>query len=155
MLYQRGYGNFQKFQGSRYQRGHGWGSFLGRVYKLIKPALISAGKYMGRQAIDTGIGIGRDFLDGQKIGESLKSRTKQKGTEIMNKFEEKVTQAGMGKKRCKGKGKKKCKKSSLKLKSNKRSRKSAKLNKKKKRSHRTKNSSLKKSYIQNLLAAYQ
>lgn len=74
----------------RRQHGHGLGSFFGSVFRRILPI---AQKYIFPHA-KTALGnVARDALEGQNIGESLKSNSKSALKGIASQF---VGQSGSG-----------------------------------------------------------
>src|SRR6266516_1969994 len=66
-------GSLPVFQGSRGQRGHGFGSVLGGLFRNALPML----KRIGKQALTTGAHIASDMLGGKNFGESAKVRVRQ------------------------------------------------------------------------------
>lgn len=66
------------FQGVKHQRGHG---FFGSLFsKIIQPLA----KYLGKQVIKTGVGIGQDFIAGENIKSSVKRNLKSTGKDILS-----------------------------------------------------------------------
>lgn len=61
------------FEGSRNQRGHGFGSILGGLFRSALPML----KRVGGQILRGGAGVLSDVLDGQNFQDSAKRRTSQ------------------------------------------------------------------------------
>lgn len=66
-------GNIPVFQGSRGQRGHGFGSVLSGLFRSAMPML----KRIGKQALTTGAYIAKDMLSGKKFGDSARARVSQ------------------------------------------------------------------------------
>ena len=66
-------GSFPVFQGSRGQRGHGFGSVLSDLFRSAVPML----KRIGKQALTTGAYIASDMLGGKKFDEAAKTRVRQ------------------------------------------------------------------------------
>lgn len=58
------------FQGSRGQRGHGFGSVLGGLFRSAMPML----KRIGGQALRTGAQIASDMVSGKSFSESAAKR---------------------------------------------------------------------------------
>ena len=84
------------FEGNRYQQGHGFFSTL--FQNIIKPL----GRYLGRQAISTGVNVGADFLKGDNLKESLKRNVKNTGRNMLEDSigrAKKFAQTGSGKRR--------------------------------------------------------
>ena len=83
------------FQGSRGQRGHGFGSVLSGLFRSAMPML----KRIGKQALTTGAYIARDMLAGKKFDESAKSRVRQGINSFLNPEETVSEQTGSGRRR--------------------------------------------------------
>jgi len=66
-------GSLPVFQGSRGQRGHGFGSVLSGLFRSAVPML----KRIGKQALTTGAYIASDMLGGKTFDESARSRVRQ------------------------------------------------------------------------------
>jgi hypothetical protein len=66
-------GSLPIFQGSRGQRGHGFGSVLSGLFRSAVPML----KRIGKQALTTGAYIASDMLGGKKFDESARARVRQ------------------------------------------------------------------------------
>ena len=69
------------FQGYKYQRGHG---FFSSIWKFINPLIKPLGKYLGKQALSTGMAIGTDVLKGENIKASAKKRLKETRSQVLN-----------------------------------------------------------------------
>ena len=84
------------FQGYQYQRGHG---FFGSLFQnILKPL----GKYLGRQALATGVNVGSDLLENHNIKDSLKKNIKMTSKNMLKDAITRATkfaQTGSGKKR--------------------------------------------------------
>jgi hypothetical protein len=63
-------GDMPAFAGVRYQRGHG----LGAIFAKIRAALPWFFKSVGRQALQTGVDVAHDVLDGRKLREVIAPR---------------------------------------------------------------------------------
>lgn len=64
-----GFSDLTIFRGHPYQRGYGIGSLLKRFGVPIL-------KFLGKQAIKTGIDIGNDYLSGSNLKQSIKKQGK-------------------------------------------------------------------------------
>jgi hypothetical protein len=84
------------YHGLQYQYGHG---FFGSLFtNIIKPL----GKYLGKQALNTGVKIGSDYLSGQDIKDSLKRNLKTTANQMLDdgyQRAKKYAQTGSGKRR--------------------------------------------------------
>lgn len=63
-------GDMPAFAGVRYQRGHG----LGAIFAKIRAALPWFFKSVGRQALQTGVDVAHDVLDGRKLRDVIAPR---------------------------------------------------------------------------------
>src|ERR1700743_3067076 len=88
-------GSLPVFQGSRGQRGHGFGSVLSGLFRSAMPML----KRIGKQALTTGAYTASDMLDGKKFDESAKSRVRQGINYFLNPEETVSEQTGSGRRR--------------------------------------------------------
>ena len=84
------------FSGVKYQRGHG---FFGKIFSgAVLPIL----KYLGKKALNTGVGIGSDIIQGENLKQSMKKRIKKTGFDIADDAYNKLQnykQKGSGKRR--------------------------------------------------------
>ena len=74
---QSGKGGFPVFRGSRMQRGYGVGSVLSGMLRAAVPFLRKGAQALGKQALRTGLDVGRDVLSGRKLKDSARQRTMQ------------------------------------------------------------------------------
>ena len=92
------------YSGLKYQRGHG---FFGR---LLSGTVLPILKYLGKKALNTGVGIGSDVIQGENLKSAMKKRLKTTGFDIAddayNKLKE-YKQKGSGRRRKKRVHKKK------------------------------------------------
>ena len=91
---QSGKGNIPVFRGSRMQRGYGIGSLLSGMFRAAVPLLRKGARALGKQALRTGIDVGRDVLRGQNIRDSAKRRVVQGTKKMVNRA---ATSANRGK----------------------------------------------------------
>jgi len=80
----------QVFRGRRGQRGFGFGSLLKSVGKMVLPFA----KSIGKKLVKSALGVGQDLLEGKKFKESLVTRGKTLGRDILTQ-----PQKGAGRKR--------------------------------------------------------
>lgn len=80
---QSGKGGFPVFRGSRMQRGYGIGSVLSGMLRAAVPFLKRGAQALGKQALRTGLDVGRDVLSGQKLKDSARQRTMQTMRNVM------------------------------------------------------------------------
>ena len=99
-LNQAGTGVGPVFRGAPYQRGHGIGSWLSSIFRSVFPMLKSGAKTLGQEALNAGFGVLRDAITRKPLRESLKSRMREAGSNLMNVAEQKIdTMKGSGYKR--------------------------------------------------------
>src|SRR6201995_1250999 len=83
------------FQGSRGQRGHGFGSVLSGLFRSAMPML----KRIGKQALTTGAYIASDMLGGEKFDESARHRVRQGINSFLPSEDGVSEQSGSGRRR--------------------------------------------------------
>src|SRR2546425_611144 len=88
-------GSLPVFQGSRGQRGHGFGSVLSGLFRSAVPML----KRIGKQALTTGAYIASDMLGGKKFDESAKARVRQGINSFLPPDDDVIEQTGRGRRR--------------------------------------------------------
>ena len=88
-------GSLPVFQGSRGQRGHGFGSVLSGLFRSAMPML----KRIGKQALTTGAYIASDMLGGKKFDESAKTRVRQGINSFLEPGTDVIDQTGSGRTR--------------------------------------------------------
>jgi hypothetical protein len=71
------------FMGSRVQRGHGIGSLISGLVRSAVPLIKSGVKSLGKHALKAGIGVADDVLAGKNFKESIQSRAKSSGRELI------------------------------------------------------------------------
>lgn len=98
------------FQGVPHQRGIG---FFNDLTRFVSPILLRAGKYLGRQLLQTGKNVITDVASGSSIRSSTQNRLRETSRKRKNDFFQKL-QHGKGIKR-----KRNTKKTQLKAKSSK------------------------------------
>ena len=64
------------FTGSRFQRGHGFGSLFGGLLRTVAPLIKRGALALGNRALKTGAQIAGDVLSGENIRTAAKRRTK-------------------------------------------------------------------------------
>jgi hypothetical protein len=82
------------FQGSRGQRGHGFGSVLGGLFRSAMPML----KRIGKQGLITAASIASDVLGGKNFGDAARSRVRD-GINTFLEPEQFSEQTGGGRRR--------------------------------------------------------
>ena len=82
---QSGKGSFPVFRGSRMQRGYGIGSVLLGMLRAAVPFLRRGAQALGKQALRTGLDVGRDVLSGRKLKDSARQRTLQTARNVVEK----------------------------------------------------------------------
>ena len=94
-------GNLPAFHGARFQRGYGLGSIFKGLFRWAMPHLPQGAKVIGRKALQMGVNVAQDVLDGDNIKTAVHKRTKQAlGLPSQNALQ---GQSGAGKKSIKRK----------------------------------------------------
>ena len=94
-------GNLPAFHGARFQRGYGLGSIFKGQFRWAMPHLQEGAKVIGRKALQTGVNVAQDVLDGDNIKKAISKQAKQAlGLPAQNSLQ---GQSGAGKKAIKRK----------------------------------------------------
>lgn len=73
------------------QQGQGIGNFLRSAGRYITPLLVKGGKTIGRQLLNTGVGIVEDLIDGRNIRDSAKEHFSNVGEALFSKIKSSKT----------------------------------------------------------------
>src|SRR6266851_3960071 len=89
------------FKGPIYQRGNGIGSIFSSLFRAITPLFQSDSvKKIGKALLTTGLNVGSDVLEGKRVGQSLKRRFGETGSNLLEDAVESLReQTGSGRKR--------------------------------------------------------
>ena len=87
-------GSLPAFHGARFQRGYGLGSIFRGLFRWAVPHLQQGVKMLGKKALETGVDVAQDVLEGKNLKESLNKRGKQ----AIGLSPQDSRQAGAGKK---------------------------------------------------------
>ena len=71
------------YSGRSIMRGGGVGSFLGGLFKSAAPLLKRGALNVGKRLFNTGMGIARDVMQGEKFGVSAKKRIKAESDDLL------------------------------------------------------------------------
>ena len=89
-------GGISGFEGIRYQRGSGLGSFFQGLFRAALPVISSIGKTVGKQALTSGAAMIQDLASGQKIEHVVKTRGREAANQLLTKATNAVKQTGSG-----------------------------------------------------------
>lgn len=78
------------YKGAPYQRGHGVGSFLGGLFRSVLPLLASGAKAVGKEVLNTGVGLLSDLVNTRPFDESIKTRLKTATSNLKRKADNKI-----------------------------------------------------------------
>ena len=81
---------FGVFEGSTIQRGHGIGNLLRGLAKSTLPLLKQGEKRLGKQLLNTGVGIVKDVMDGRNFSDSARENFKQGGLNLLSNLSSKL-----------------------------------------------------------------
>lgn len=70
-------GNLPAFHGAGFQRGYGLGSIFKGLFRWAMSQLQWGGKVIGKKALQTGVNVAQDVLDGDNIKTAVSKSTKQ------------------------------------------------------------------------------
>ena len=89
-------GNLPAFHGSRFQQGYGLGSIFKGLFRWVMPHLQQGAKVLGKKALQTGVQVAQDDLEGNNVDTALAKRSEEAIGGL-------VPQAGSGRKSTKRK----------------------------------------------------
>lgn len=75
-------GNLPAFHGARFQRGYGLGSIFRGLFRWAVPHLKQGAKILGKKALQTGVNIAQDVMDGKQFKTTVGKRAKQAISEL-------------------------------------------------------------------------
>lgn len=78
------------YKGVAHQRGHGIGSFLGGLFRSVLPLLANGAKAVGKEALNTGVGLLSDLINARPLNESIKTRLKKANENLKRKADDKI-----------------------------------------------------------------
>lgn len=84
------------YKGAPYQRGHGIGSFLGGLFRSVLPLLKNGAKAVGKEMMNTGVGLLSDMVNNRPLEESVKNRVRDATSTLKRKVDEKVNRLMSG-----------------------------------------------------------
>ena len=70
-------GNLLAFHGSRFQEGHGLGSIFKGLFRWAMPHLQQGAKVLGKKALQTGVQVAQDVLEGNNVKQRWQSVVKK------------------------------------------------------------------------------
>lgn len=82
---QTGSGAPSVFIGSKYQRGYGLGNIFSSLLKTAIPLVKKGALSLGRTALQTGVQIAKDGLEGKDIKTSMRRNLKSAGRQVITK----------------------------------------------------------------------
>jgi hypothetical protein len=89
-------GGLRGFEGFRYQRGAGLGSFFRGLFRAALPVISNVGRTVGKQALSTGAAIMQDIVNGEDIEKVAKSRGREAAGQLLTKAANAIKQTGNG-----------------------------------------------------------
>ena len=93
------------FIGVPYQRGTGLGSIFRTLFRAILPIAKTAGKAIGKRALQAGADVATDLISGKKLKDTLKVRGKQATGDLLDKAAKKLKGGKLGRRTIKGSAK--------------------------------------------------
>ena len=70
-------GNLPAFHGARFQQGYGLGSIFKGLFRWAMPHLQQGAKVLGKKALQTGVQVAQDVLEGNNVNTALAKRSKE------------------------------------------------------------------------------
>lgn len=78
------------YKGVPHQRGHGIGSFLGGLFRSVLPLLKSGAKSIGKEALNSGVGLISDVFNSRPMDDAIRSRFKEATGNLKRKADNKI-----------------------------------------------------------------
>ena len=69
--------NLPAFHGARFQRCYGLGSIFKDLFRWAMPHLQQGAKMIGKKALQTGVNVAQDILDGDNLKTAIRKQAKQ------------------------------------------------------------------------------
>lgn len=79
------------FRGATVQRGHGIGGFFANLVKGALPLVKSGAKTIGKELLNTGVNVAKDFLGGERLNTSVKRRLTSGGRRLIDNLSQSLT----------------------------------------------------------------
>ena len=83
-------GTLEGFRGTRMQKGYGLGSLFKGFARSALPFVKTGAKILGKNLVNTGANVMMDVIDGKNLKQSLKSRGKQGGHQVLNAMKDQI-----------------------------------------------------------------
>lgn len=80
-------GDLPVFYGATVQRGNGLGGLFSKVLRGVAPVLKDTARSLGRNFINSSIGVAKDMIDGKKFTESAKQNFSKGGKNFLSSLE--------------------------------------------------------------------
>ena len=93
------------FLGTPYQRGAGLGSIFRSLFRAILPVAKSAGRAIGKRALQAGADVATDLVAGKDFKDTLKSRGKEATGDLLGDASKRLKGGKLGKRTIKGRSK--------------------------------------------------
>ena len=73
------------YAGAKYQKGHGLGSMFSGMLKSALPLLKKGAMGLAKSAVETGLNIAKDGIEGKNLKDSFNKNLKLAGSGLLNK----------------------------------------------------------------------
>lgn len=73
---QTGRGQIPIFKGSKHQVGYGLGGISSSLFKAAMPMVKAGAKSLGKTALNAGLNMAKDMLDGNNVKQSLRKNVR-------------------------------------------------------------------------------
>ena len=90
------------FHGTPYQRGAGLGSLFRSLFRAILPVAKTAGRAIGKRALQAGADIASDLVAGKNIKQTVQQRGKAAAADLLAEASEKLKGGRIGQRTIKG-----------------------------------------------------
>ena len=78
------------YRSARYQKGHGVGSVLSKLFKSAIPYLKDSGKYLAKQGLKTAVRTATDIMDGDSPRDAFRKRMIESKDNILDHASKKI-----------------------------------------------------------------
>ena len=75
-------GNLPAFHGARSQRGYGLGGIFRGLFRWAMPHLRQGARVLGKKALQTGVNVAQDVIEGKDVKRAVRKRAKQALSDI-------------------------------------------------------------------------
>ena len=98
-VWQYGNGGLRTFRGSAMQKGYGLGGFFKGLARSFAPVLKQGLIHVGKKALNTGVNVLGDVVNGRNVKEAVKSRAQESIQDIFSPINDSTQSKKISRKR--------------------------------------------------------